>query len=340
MIQKYSESRSDINLKVIDTTPKWRGIHNFSLWKRALSGGVNLCLYLVRFVKYISSGKVDVVHMTTSGGLGVVRDLLVIFFARLFKIPLVYHIRFGRIPALAESRTLEWRLIAFAMHRASAVIAIDQATHRAININLPRVAVELIPNCINFESIPEFSPGSSQGVFLFAGWVIPAKGIEELLAAWGALNPIDWRLAIVGPVDQIYFESLFKRFPLQNVDFLGEKPHSQTISLIAGCDVFVFPSYSEGFPNAVLEAMACGKPIIASAVGAIPEMLAEGAGRLVAAKDTEGLAAAIQDLMSNEGLRLSLGQAARKKAFDNYSIQVSVDKYLKIWRGVSQQAIS
>ena len=64
--------------------------------------------------------------------------------------------------------------------------------------------------------------------------------------------------------------------------------------LLSASDVFVLPSYTEGFPNVIIEAMAMGKPIIATSVGAIPEMLDEGCGVVVPPKDADSLQKALQ----------------------------------------------
>lgn len=338
MVLKFAEGRDDVTIAAIDTTPKWRSIHNFSLWKRAISGGLNLSGYMVTLLQKLMSGKVDVIHMTTSGGLGVVRDLLVMIIAKKFGTPVVYHIRFGRVPLLAQRGGIEWALLSTAMRWAATVVAIDAATYLALRQHLPRIAVAQVPNCINLESIPQQEKSeSAQKTVLFAGWVIPAKGIEELLGAWARIRRGDWQLNVVGPVDPAYQRDLMERHATEAVHFLGERTHEDTVTLIGASDLFVLPSYSEGFPNAVLEAMAQGKAIVASSVGAIPEMLAEGAGLLVSPKDVDSLARALQQSMIDEPARHSMGEKARSRATASYSIEAVFGQYMKIWRDFSSR---
>lgn len=336
MLLEFAERRDDVALAVIDTTPKWRSIHNFALWKRAISGGLNLLGYMVDLLKKLLAGKVDVIHMTTSGGLGVVRDLLVMIIAKIFGTPVIYHIRFGRVPLLAQRGGGEWALLSTAMRLAATVVAIDAATYFALRQHLPCIAVALVPNCINLKSIPQQRKSESeQKTVLFAGWVIPAKGVEELLGAWARIRRDGWQLNIVGPVDPAYLIDLMERHAAEAVHFLGERTHEETVSLIGASDLFVLPSYSEGFPNAVLEAMVQGKAIVASSVGAIPEMLAEGAGLLVSAKDVDSLASALQQAMIDEPARHSMGEKARVRAMASYSIESVFGQYMKIWRDFS-----
>lgn len=335
MVSKFAEGRADVKLEIVDTTPKWRSIHNFPFWKRMLSGGFNLVEYLPRLFGLLVLGRVDIVHMTTSGGLGVIRDLLVMVVARFFGKPVVYHVRFGRVPELVVGDTLEWTLISAAMRMAAAVVVIDHETYRAVRQALPKIEVLLVPNCIDLRKIPvACHTVKKPSVFLFAGMVIPTKGVEELLAAWALVKRPDWVLHIVGPVNSEYRNELLENYPSSGVVFLGEKLHSEALSLISECDVFVFPSYTEGFPNAVLEAMATGRSIIASAVGAIPEMLSDGAGVLIPPKDVQSLSLAMQNLMNDSLLRNQLSVVAKEKVVNNYSIETVFDRYLEIWNDV------
>jgi glycosyltransferase involved in cell wall biosynthesis len=334
MILKYAQTCEQVSLSVIDTTPKWRLIHNFPLWKRVFSGGLNFSVYMTLLIWRLLLGKTDLIHMTTSGNLGVIRDILVILTTKLFRVPVVYHIRFGRLPALARRGGVEWMLLSSAMKLAASVISIDAATFLSIKHQHPHVNLALVPNCINFASLRDIRVGgrAARRTVLFAGWVIPTKGIEELLIAWSSLSSVDWSLVIVGPIESSYMKHLSEKYGSEGINFLGEKTHAETLSMIAACDVFVLPSYSEGFPNAVLEAMALGKPIVASSVGAIPEMLANGAGSLVPPKDAKVLQYELQRVMDDQHFRNKIGSCAKERAIQNYSIEVVFDLYVSIWR--------
>lgn len=104
---------------------------------------------------------------------------------------------------------------------------------------------------------------------------------------------------------------------------------------LASCDLFVLPSYSEGFPNVVVEAMALGRAILATSVGAIPEMLEEHAGVIVDPKDVHALECEMQRLIFDEEARISLGRAAKEKAIRHYSIEAVFQDYMRVWKDVS-----
>jgi glycosyltransferase involved in cell wall biosynthesis len=167
------------------------------------------------------------------------------------------------------------------------------------------------------------------------GWIIPAKGVEVLVDAWArARPPPEWRLEFIGPGDAEYTRRLRSRAPGSRIDFAGELPHSEAMLRMARADVVVLPSFSEGFPNVVVEAMALGKPIVASAVGAIPEMLVDGSGIVVPPGDAEALARSLSNLMHDDALRRSLAASAQARAAGHYSIDAVFQRYVSVWRGI------
>lgn len=332
MICKYALGRKDVELVVVNTAPRWRSIHTNGVLFRAIGGGLQLLRDSVRLLEVLLSQRMDMIHLTTPGSLAVVRDLAVVYLASLFRVPLVYHIRFGRIPDIAEANTWEWRLIAKVMDKAFVVVAIDRATLCAIQLYAPKANALLIPNCVDLSCLPSQKQSHGQmKTVLFVGWVIPAKGINELVDAWKSVNSPDWTLEIVGPADSAYQEQLRMKCNGLSIKLVGELPHELAMEHMSRCDIFVLPSYTEGFPNVVLEAMALGKPIVATDVGAIPEMLEGGAGVLIKSRSSQELAQALGELIGNAPLRERIGSRAHDRAIKNYTIDAVFDAYLALW---------
>lgn len=337
MVTAYARSRSDAELTLINTAPSWRSQHNDGVLLRAVGGGIQLLRDTWRVVKALRGKRFDVIHLPTSGHLSAVRDVVISYVAAWFDVPLVLHIRFGRIPAIAAAQTWEWRLLRKAMLRAASVVAIDGATFDAVQRHLPEARLCLIPNCVNLADLPE--PKVETGevkTALFVGWVVATKGVGELCEAWSKLRPAGWRLRIVGSVDAAYKAQLLAQFPVDSIEFTGLLSHPETMVSMANCDLFVLPSYTEGFPNAVVEAMALGRPIVATRVGAIPEMLADRAGVLIESRNVEQLSAALQRVVGDPDLRQQLGQRAQERAKVNYAIDVVFDTYVSRWNQVSK----
>lgn len=331
LVSQGADGNANVEISILDTAPRWRSIHNRSLFDRAIGGAFQLVRDISRLFYKLVSARYTVLHLTTSGSVALVRDVLVAIIARIFRIPLVYHLHFGRVPDISKKSSMEWQLLFFVMTMADRVIAIDLLTYSAISNSSSHIAVELVPNCVDIAALPV--PTSSEGMLtaVFLGWVVESKGVEELLEAWCNIQQDGWRLKIVGPCDGHYREFLSRKFASTTIDFIGELPHSEAMKLLACCDLFVLPSHTEGFPNVVLEAMALRKPIVATNVGAIPEMLSEGCGTLVEVKDVAALQKAIEALMHDSLLREKMGETAFDRANTYYSLGVVFDKYWNIW---------
>jgi glycosyltransferase involved in cell wall biosynthesis len=331
LVRRYTQMRSDVNLEIIDTAPRWRTIEDFTLWKRAGGGGLKLVLNYGNFLRLLLKSP-DVIHLTTSGRLGIVRDIAILATARLAGIPTVYHIRCGRLSQIAQKNTREWRMLARAIGMANAVIAIDPATEATIRQRFPQVMTLQIPNGIDLNELPPSLIPSTLPTVLFLGWVIPAKGMAELVQAWAKLKMEGWRCIVAGPGSETYREELRQNFQPGHLQFLPEQSHEDAMRLLAASDVFVLPSHTEGFPNVIIEAMAMGKTIIATSVGAIPAMLSMECGIIVPPHDAEALGKALRQVCSEEALRKATGARAQLKARTEYAMDKVLEQLMAVWR--------
>jgi len=159
------------------------------------------------------------------------------------------------------------------------------------------------------------------------GRLHPQKDFGTLIAAMKLVKEgdADARLLIVG--DGPCRESLERRTArldlAEDVIFAGDR--SDISSLLAAMDVFALASRWEGLPNAVLEAMACGLPVVATGVGGTPELVQDGStGRLVSPQDPQAMAAVLTEVLSSEQIRTEMGKAGRARAKEHFSIQEMV----------------
>jgi len=139
-------------------------------------------------------------------------------------------------------------------------------------------------------------------VVLFVGDLVPEKGVGELVAAWTALRraarePVHLVLVGEGSLRAALEEearALGDRARTRLV-VAGPRPHPEVAEHLGACDVLALPSWHEGTPNVVLEALASGRPVVATRVGGIPDAVPEGqAGLLVPPRDPRGLAFALE----------------------------------------------
>lgn len=148
----------------------------------------------------------------------------------------------------------------------------------------------------------------------FAGRITRDKGVQELMSAFESLsdaNPTIWLLIIGGgPLKEAL---RLKLNTLNNrVFFAGQVPHDEMVKYLNAADIFVMASYKEGASLVVLEAMACGLPVVATSVGIVPELaIGNICGFVIPARETYPLTSALQGLIRDEELRLRMGKAAR-----------------------------
>lgn len=334
-VRRYAQMRNDVNLHIVDISPRWRAIDDLALWKRALGGVLQLIRDYVRFLGVMRL-RPDVVHLTTSGQLAIVRDIAILFTARCMRVPSVYHLHFGRVQQIAGENSLEWRMLAKAIRLAKAVIAIDPGTSATIGQRFRQVQTFRVPNGIYLDELPPCGTPFSLRTVLFLGWVIPTKGITELVYAWAKLKMTGWRCVVAGPGSEVYRERLLQNFKPVQLEFLPEQVHDDAMRLMAASDVFVLPSYTEGFPYVIIEAMALGKSIIATSVGAIPEMLADECGMVIPPKNVDALCSALHQVLSDADLRLAMGARAQHKARTEYSMEKVLEQLVCVWRGAAK----
>ena len=159
------------------------------------------------------------------------------------------------------------------------------------------------------------------------------KGYYDLLEAAVMLRKgtaRDWHLKIAGQDKEgnlARFQAFIAKQGLENhVTFLGE--FQDIKGLLAESDIFVHPSHTEGLPNAVIEAMSAGLPIVATSVGGIPELVQHDEnGYLVAAKSPNELAEALIKLLESPEKRKAFGRAALQSALEKFDLAISVKNY-------------
>ncbi len=337
LMDDYVKGVDDIELSFVNTAPKKRGMEGRTFWDRVVIQGFEMFNVNRQMKRMLKTEKHDAVHMTTSGQLATFRDILMLKTAKRMGVPTVYHTRFGRIPEISQNNTNEWKRLKKAMQLASKVMVIDTKTLEAVKKHAPEANVCYVPNPFDMSKISgiELTKEPKKEV-VFAGWVIKAKGVEELVCAWQnvAEKYSDWTLRIVGPYNVEYKKELEEKYSCKNVIFDGEKPHDEAMKLVSQAAVFTLPSYTEGFPNAVLEAMALEKPIVATSVGAIPDMLCE-CGIVVEPKNVNELEIAFERVLSDENLRNELALKAKEKMLGEYTMETIFETYKSVWNEIN-----
>jgi glycosyltransferase involved in cell wall biosynthesis len=174
---------------------------------------------------------------------------------------------------------------------------------------------------------PSFVPAEGD-YLMFAGALGPHKGIDVLIEAWRGLND-SIPLVIVG----LRRHDTPREFP-NGVIVAENVPHSDVLRAWRHCTIAVVPSRSEGLGTVAVEAMAAGRPVVASAVGGLAEVVQDGVtGILVPPNDHRALLASLSKLIADPELRNQMGRAGFLRA-GNYSASVVVPQIERVYREV------
>jgi glycosyltransferase involved in cell wall biosynthesis len=180
-------------------------------------------------------------------------------------------------------------------------------------------------------------------IVIFTGRLETQKDLSTLIKAWDVFKINNKErdnslLLIVGDGSQKReIESLIKRSKFKHsIKILGYR--SNIRDYLQASDCFVLPSVDEGISNALLEAMACGLPVVATKVGANPEIIDNSdSGILVESRDSESLGKAISFILSNEQLGRYMGRSARERVESKYSLDKTVEDYLELYYKLTSQ---
>jgi glycosyltransferase involved in cell wall biosynthesis len=148
------------------------------------------------------------------------------------------------------------------------------------------------------EARTELGVASDAQLILFVGRLVEVKGIGELLEAARRLASTHPKLRVVCIGEGVLENELRAKISDPAlVQFVGRKEPAEVARWMVACDLLCLPSYSEGCPNALLEALFCGRPVVASSVGGIPELVDASCAILVPPRDPAKLAEALADAL-------------------------------------------
>lgn len=188
--------------------------------------------------------------------------------------------------------------------------------------------IEVIPNAVDTDFFrPEERPDDGEPVVLYLGRLVDDKDPVNLLRSFvitaGRVQRARFEIVGNGPYAPQLKDLIDKNGLSGRIRISAAQADVKTI--LQGASIFVMSSIREASPNVIIEAMAMGLPVAATAVGGIPELIEEGeTGFLSPVGDPEHLSNSIVKLLKNESLRKSMGLNARRRAIDNHSLKVMV----------------
>ena len=331
-----SKKHSDIELEIFSLS-RTKSIHANTPFSRRLFWGIyDYLAFIFKFTNKLFQKDINIVHLVSSGSFGLIKDIIFLLLSKIFLKKSILHFRFGRIPIILKNKNWEYYLLKISIYLSKTVIVIDSNSYNSLKEN-GMLNVIYIPNPLD-DSVVEFVSKNQIerkiNSILFAGHLVPTKGIFELVEATKEMETINILFA------GFYNEDIAEKIKeLTNNSsryiLLGEKPYEETLKEMLKCGIFILPSYTEGFPNVILESMACGCPIISTKVGAIPDMLSSfenrSTGVCIEPKNANQLRIEILNIYQNYDEALKMGHNASKKVVNDYSMDKIWNELKNLW---------
>lgn len=329
--QHHSAHAGGVELRPLDT----RGGAN------ALSSLWVLATALVKVVRGRLTGQLAGVHVNMAGRLSLFRKSSVVILSRALGIPVVLHLHAQPEPLYHSLPVSLQTLTRWVFSLPASCVVLGAAAQQFVIEDL-KVRPERVEIVINGVPEPGLArrkvvSGAMQRI-LFVGNLSDLKGVSDLLNALAlpGFNPSRLQVSIAGGGDIQAYQSKAMQLGIDSfVHFEGWSDQEKVAGLMADADVLVLPSYVEGLPLVILEAMANGVAVVCSPVGEIPLMLADGVNAcFVEPGDVPGIAEGLQRVLQEPAFRQALERNGRLL----YEQRFSLDRFFTHVAKIHQRA--
>jgi glycosyltransferase involved in cell wall biosynthesis len=322
MIQAQASVQPDVSLKPLDT----RGGGS------SLMSPLFLAMAMVKVLRGRLTGELQGVHINMAERLSLFRKGALLWFARALGVPVVLHLHAAQLKQFYSGLPAWLRALTRATFQAAnAVVVLGEQARQFVltDLHVPADRVEILLNGVPENPVPKQARDPQQPFkLLFLGNLMERKGVSDLLKALA--SPLlqeragQWHASFAGGGDVDHYRQLAASLGLTGqVTFVGWADQAKAASLIAAADTLALPSYDEGLPLVILEALAKGVAVIATPVGEIPSALTNEQNCLmVPAGDVDAIARAVRRLMDDLPLHRQLSDNGRALYLERFSMAV------------------
>ncbi|WP_230522489.1 MULTISPECIES: glycosyltransferase family 4 protein [Janthinobacterium] len=282
------------------------------------------------------TGAKPLVHAHCSSRASFYRKSVLLALARGMGCKTIFHLHGGEFRqfTMDEVGPVGRWWIRHTLEKSSAVIGLSPSWAEFLQTFAPRAAVLVVANSVKLAALPPVLP-EEEGRLLFLGRVEKKKGVFELVEAVASLSAQFPHLRLVMGGEGALAEVRARAAELgiaDRLELLGWIDPDQKAAEMERASIFVLPSYHEGLPMAMLEAMAAQKAVVVTTVGGIPEAVQDGInGLLIEPESVASLAGALQRLLADKPLRERLAAAGRATIEQRFDTELMLDKLATLY---------
>jgi glycosyltransferase involved in cell wall biosynthesis len=299
---------------------------------------------LARMARLCAGAHAELVHLHASARGSFARKVVGIAIARATRVPVVLHVHSGSFFEHGGAQggllaKIQGRAVRWALESADGVVALTAGWERSLAGRGRLRRSTVIPNAPDLTAVTPARASESDELILFLGHLYRDKGVYELLEAFATLRATRPSLRLVLAGEGSEAEALRAQAQRLGLDGAVELPGwvdpSAKVDLLARAACFVLPSYREGLPLALLEAMVVGAPIVATPVGGVPDVVQDGRhALLVPPTDVDALVLAIGRLLDEPRVAERLARAAQERALAEYTPDALAERVGTLYRTV------
>jgi glycosyltransferase involved in cell wall biosynthesis len=338
-----------VDLSFVQTSSQKRNLS--SSGRFTLKNLLSAFLDCARFTRTLLISRPRVAHISTAFGFSFLKHSVCIWIARVAGCQILLHPRCS-ITVLYLDRPKLWKwYFRLVVRQTSGVIALSREWEQLESI-VPSCRIFFLPNAIDQSPYKEIARihleqnrESAPIKILYLGYVGKDKGSFDLVEAAKILKSTGEKahIDIVGDdlregerdalIKQAHEDELEDYLQIHTAAYGEDK-----LAFFRDADIFVYPSYHEGLPNAVMEAMACALPIVATKVGGIPDQVMDGEnGILVKPREPAQLAKALAKLSKDKALRREMQVKSYQIAIERYDMNSYISKLVDVYKIVSEE---
>lgn len=332
---------SDFELILFDSSQISNPPPSFSI--RLFLAGVRIYRYIFKLV--IERPQVSLIFC--SDGASAIEKGVMLWLSKIFRVKALIFPRAGNLIEQTKTKPLFRNIIKFLFSKSNIFLAQGENWNLFARevIKLPLENIKVLHNWTATENLlkigatRKYNKNNAVTKFLFVGWLEKEKGLHELLESIKALNEknLDFSITFIGdgsgmkPAQKFITDNQLSK----KVLFKGWVAHRGIEEYYKAADIFVLPSWAEGMPNALIEALSCGLASIVSNVGMISNYLVNDSNALlIPPKDSKSLITAMEELILNKKLKINISKNGHKVANEYFSSEKELKSLSKLIKNV------